>query len=79
MIEQRGATAAHPSCVPLASQVRKAALLAIEYSGSDEFRGASIHLCDLAESEIRDCEVSGGAARNPTPTPVTRGPAAYSG
>ena len=26
---------------------------------SDEFRGARIHLCDLAGLEIRDCEVSG--------------------
>ena len=26
---------------------------------SDEFRGARLHLCDLAGLEIRDCEVSG--------------------
>ena len=30
-----------------------------EYAESDQFRGARIHLCDLAGLEIRDCEVSG--------------------
>ncbi|MEO5651784.1 MAG: DinB family protein [Marmoricola sp.] len=30
-----------------------------EYAHSDQFRGARIHLCDLAGLEIRDCEVSG--------------------
>ena len=30
-----------------------------EYARSDQFRGARIHLCDLAGLEIRDCEVSG--------------------
>ena len=30
-----------------------------EYAQSDQFRGARIHLCDLAGLEIRDCEVSG--------------------
>lgn len=29
------------------------------YTDSDQFRGARIHLCDLAGLEIRDCEVSG--------------------
>src|SRR2546423_9951901 len=29
------------------------------YAQSDQFRGARIHLCDLAGLEIRDCEVSG--------------------
>ena len=29
------------------------------YTQSDQFRGARIHLCDLAGLEIRDCEVSG--------------------
>ena len=59
MIEQREAMAAHPICVALASQVRKAAFKAVEYSGNDESRGARIHLCDLADLEIRACEVSG--------------------
>ncbi|WP_086847618.1 DinB family protein [Amycolatopsis kentuckyensis] len=30
-----------------------------EYRQSDHFRGARIHLCDLAGLEIRDCEVTG--------------------
>jgi hypothetical protein len=30
-----------------------------EYAQSDQFRGARIHLCDLAGLEIRDCAVSG--------------------
>lgn len=30
-----------------------------EHTQSDQFRGARIHLCDLAGLEIRDCEVSG--------------------
>ena len=29
------------------------------YAGSDQFRGARIHLCDLTGLEIRDCEVTG--------------------
>lgn len=33
--------------------------MAAEYVRSDQFRGARIHLCDLAGLEIRDCEVSG--------------------
>lgn len=30
-----------------------------EYVQTDQFRGARIHLCDLAGLEIRDCEVNG--------------------
>jgi hypothetical protein len=30
-----------------------------EYARSEQFRGARIHLCDLADLEIRDCELSG--------------------
>ena len=30
-----------------------------EYAQTDQFRGARIHLCDIAGLEIRDCEVSG--------------------
>lgn len=30
-----------------------------EYARTDQFRGARIHLCDLAGLEIRDCEVNG--------------------
>ena len=30
-----------------------------EYAQTDQFRGARIHLCDLAGLEVRDCEVSG--------------------
>ncbi|MEV4146684.1 DinB family protein [Amycolatopsis sp. NPDC049691] len=33
--------------------------MASEYVQSDQFRGARIHLCDLAGLEIRDCEVTG--------------------
>jgi hypothetical protein len=33
--------------------------MAAEYAQSDQFRGARIHLCDLAGLEIRDCEVGG--------------------
>ncbi len=33
--------------------------MAAEYAESDQFRGARIHLCDLAGLEVRDCEVSG--------------------
>jgi hypothetical protein len=32
--------------------------MAAEYSQSDQFRGARIHLCELAGLEIRDCEIS---------------------
>ena len=30
-----------------------------EYTQSDQFRGARIHLCDLSGLEIRDCDVTG--------------------
>lgn len=30
-----------------------------EYAQSEQFRGARLHLCDLTDLEIRDCEVSG--------------------
>ncbi len=30
-----------------------------EYAQTDRFRGARIHLCDLAGLEVRDCEISG--------------------
>jgi len=33
--------------------------MTVEYNQSDQFRGARIHLCDLAGLEIRDCEVTG--------------------
>ncbi|MET8999134.1 DinB family protein [Amycolatopsis sp. NPDC004169] len=33
--------------------------MASEHAQTDQFRGARIHLCDLAGLEIRDCEVSG--------------------
>src|ERR1041384_1563440 len=39
--------------------VRDAVPMSAAYTGSDQFRGARIHLCDLAGLEIRDCEVSG--------------------
>jgi len=39
--------------------VRETASMTSEYSQTDRFRGARIHLCDLAGLEIRDCEVSG--------------------
>ena len=32
--------------------------MTVEYAESDQFRGARIHLCDLAGLEIRDCEVT---------------------
>ncbi len=32
--------------------------MAAKYAQSDQFRGARIHLCDLAGLEIRDCEVT---------------------
>ncbi len=32
--------------------------MAAEYTRSDQFRDARIHLCDLAGLEIRDCEVT---------------------
>ncbi len=38
---------------------RQTAWMTAEYAQSDQFRGARIHLCDLAGLEIRDCEVSG--------------------
>ena len=40
-------------------EVRETASMPTEYAHSDQFRGARIHLCDLAGLEIRDCEVSG--------------------
>jgi len=42
-----------------AARVRETASVAAEYAQSDQFRGARIHLCDLAGLEIRDCEVNG--------------------
>jgi hypothetical protein len=33
--------------------------MAAEYAQTDQFRGARIHLCELADLEVRDCEVSG--------------------
>ena len=39
--------------------VRETASMAAEYAETDRFRGARLHLCDLAGLEIRDCEVSG--------------------
>src|SRR6266511_3026072 len=39
--------------------VRENGSMPSEYANSDQFRGARIHLCDLAGLEIRDCEVSG--------------------
>ncbi len=33
--------------------------MTVEYAHSDQFRGARMHLCDLAGLEIRDCEVTG--------------------
>lgn len=38
---------------------RETASMTAEYAQTDQFRGARIHLCDLAGLEIRDCEVSG--------------------
>ena len=39
--------------------MRQTAAMAATYTGSDQFRGARIHLCDLAGLEVRDCEASG--------------------
>jgi hypothetical protein len=39
--------------------IRETASMSAEYAESDQFRGARIHLCDLAGLEVRDCEVSG--------------------
>jgi hypothetical protein len=39
--------------------VSETASMVPEYAQSDQFRGARIHLCDLAGLEIRDCEVNG--------------------
>ena len=39
--------------------VRETASMTAEYAQTDRFRGARIHLCDLAGLEIRDCEVNG--------------------
>lgn len=38
---------------------RETASMPVDFTGSEQFRGARIHLCDLAGLEIRDCEVSG--------------------
>ncbi len=40
-------------------RVGQTAPMVSEYTQSDRFRGARIHLCDLAGLEIRDCEVTG--------------------
>jgi hypothetical protein len=40
---------------------RETASMTAEYAQSDQFRGARIHLCDVAGLEIRDCEVSNAA------------------
>src|SRR5215218_3995956 len=40
-------------------QVSETAWMTSEYLQTDQFRGARIHLCELAGLEIRDCEVSG--------------------
>ncbi|MEV6596700.1 DinB family protein [Actinoplanes sp. NPDC051346] len=45
--------------VARAGRLGETASMAAEYAQSDQFRGAHIHLCDLAALEIRDCEVSG--------------------
>jgi len=42
-----------------AGPVRDTAAVAPDFTESDQFRGARIHLSDLADLEIRDCEVSG--------------------
>ena len=39
--------------------VRETAPMTADYAQTEQFRGARIHLCDLAGLEIRDCEVSG--------------------
>jgi hypothetical protein len=39
--------------------MREVVAMPAAYAQSDQFRGARIHLCDLAGLEIRDCEVSG--------------------
>src|SRR4051812_35178614 len=48
-------------CYPLtqAGRIREAVAMPAAYAQRDQFRGARIHLCDLAGLEIRDCEVSG--------------------
>ena len=48
-------------CYPLtqAGRMREVVSMPAAYAQSDQFRGARIHLCDLAGLEIRDCEVSG--------------------
>src|SRR5438128_10636400 len=47
-----------PRAVP-AQRVSETASMVSEYAQSDQFRGARIHLCNLAGLEIRDCEVNG--------------------
>ena len=44
---------------PVPVITRQTASMPDQYARTDRFRGARIHLCDLAELEIRDCEVSG--------------------
>jgi len=44
---------------PDTSLLRKTGPVTAEYSEDDRFRGARIHLCDLAGLEIRDCDLSG--------------------
>src|SRR5215212_6301267 len=39
--------------------MREVVSMPAAYAQSDQFRGARIHLCELAGLEIRDCEVSG--------------------
>jgi DinB family protein len=39
--------------------MREVVTMPAEYAQSDQFRGARIHLCDLAGLEIRDCDVTG--------------------
>jgi hypothetical protein len=40
-------------------RVSETASMVSDYAQSDQFRGARIHLCNLAGLEIRDCEVNG--------------------
>ena len=42
-----------------AGRIRETAPMPAEYTQSDQFRGARIHLCDLSGLEIRDCDVTG--------------------
>jgi DinB superfamily len=49
----------HARPVASTEPVGETASMTAEYAQTDQFRGARIHLCDLAGLEIRDCEVSG--------------------